>query len=364
MRWLVSALLCGSFCMAQPAEFPVRQSLRDLRKRPSAAVAVQKDLEVLERGLASNAMPLWSDIEQLLSSHSVSIAVRVRVLEILTKGADTRIAEQLAVLGRQWVRQIVSDAGRAPDESRLLSLLLGSARSAPLADGWAQSREALRLYADVVRGEPSRADRALGLFAASQVPQRAKQETALELVESRPAITEIEPVVLANLGPEQRARLVEVMRKPSSSPHFAACAALAHFGEEGILADLRQFYQTLASTGKTSEAGYFQLYAWQVEIQRSPESLEDFVAHAPAGDPRWRWALSRAVERGVDKERLRTAVHTYVGSLPVKQVYNPRTKATVAIRMGAELAKVEGLRVGVLRQTDLPNIPIPATPDE
>lgn len=364
MQWLASLAMFGAVCMAQPGPPDTEQALDDLLRTRSGGEAVQRDLATLEGHLATDVGRLWPKVDHVLRSPQVPIDIRIRILRLLVVAPDSAVANRLVGMAAEWGRALATDRRAAADDGQMLAVVLDGATRPPLADAWATSSDAVALYVQVTVNLPSMRDRALALFKTSRVPAESKQEAALAMILQRPNITEVEPALLQHLDNNSLATLRDALHKSSEGTvHMGAAAALAHLGDERALPDLESV-QTRLKVSDPSIAGYFQLYTWQVQMQHPPERLVDYIAKATGDDARWPWALRRAVELGISKDRLRDGILAYVDALPTKQVRNPSSKQMASVRPGAIVAKAEGLRLQVLLPTDLPDVIVPKPPHE
>jgi hypothetical protein len=364
MRWVMFVLvLCGS-CMAQTGGLSAEETLRSLMERRGGGVILQRDLDTLAQGIATESGRLWPDVQRLLDSGDVPIVVRERIVDKLSQLPNQDVADRLIAEGTRWAETIARGPGYAGDQRRLLTIVLDSALRPPLATRWNRNPEALRLYVDVMVKVPMEADRVLRLLRASEVDAHAKQGVAQDMVVLRPHLTEVESGVLALLGPEAVSKLRATLHASvTGEVHFGAAAALAHLGDEGTIPDLRAAAQRIELTAPELVV-YMEWYIWRIQNQHPPEKLVEYIEHNSPDSPQWVWALQRCTELGLDKARLRVAILECVKALPTTEVYNTFAKKNVLSRPAARIAKAEGLRLGVLARTDLPDVRVRTPADE
>jgi hypothetical protein len=86
---------------------------------------------------------------------------------------------------------------------------------------------------------------------------------------------------------------------------------------------------------------------WRIEVQHPPSKLVDYIASTGGWHAR-AWAVERAVELGVPKEKVRDAVIAHANKI------TPVGKN--GVRPGLFDIKRVALRLGVLQEDDLPDV--------
>ncbi len=120
---------------------------------------------------------------------------------------------------------------------------------------------------------------------------------------------------------------------------------LGHVGDQPSLEIARQILASLAEDGVVSGwlVNTLRDLVWEIEVQSSPASLID--AFQSTDDRvlfRRTWILQRAMERGVDKSRMKQAIIDWAQTVPPVTV---------------SLIKQVAMDEGILAESDLPEVP-------
>jgi hypothetical protein len=132
--------------------------------------------------------------------------------------------------------------------------------------------------------------------------------------------------------------------------NFNAAYALTWHGDKEILDYLKALQPSFQDVGSTPR-GYLAQGIAMIEMQQPPEQLLDFIASSPEPPTYCRrdWAIQRAAMLGLPKGEIRKAIlahakyHTFKNELGERQ----------SLRGLKEM----GLKMGVLREGDLPDVP-------
>lgn len=165
-----------------------------------------------------------------------------------------------------------------------------------------------------------------------------------------------------------RARIAEATLRPEGFPvqgfPSGIIDALADLGDREILPDLRRLGEGAHPNWQTRVEWWIRM----IEMQADPRDLVAFATSTSEGTQTYRrlWALGRALELGVSKDDVRAAILAYAEAI------RPQTEAAragslqrehlAAAKLAAYLLgefKQFGLDRGVLREDDLPGVPLP-----
>lgn len=161
-------------------------------------------------------------------------------------------------------------------------------------------------------------------LAAFDESREAKSEGALKVVEARAREHLRDSRIVSLLTEDALARLRGLVRESGDEPasfHMGAASALAHLGDVESLAMLRAKGEAVRRAND-SPVGSVGDIVWCIEIQHPPEKLLEFLSDPSAdelSDPRHvtegharAWAVRRAMEIGLERERVRASVFAYV----------------------------------------------------
>lgn len=178
-------------------------------------------------------------------------------------------------------------------------------------------------------------------IAASPAPLPQRQQATLSIIRHYKDWTTCPASLRRILGPEMIGALREEMRRASDAEDFnyQAASALAHLGDEEIVAELERWRPELA----TRDGVYAELvdgWLWMIAAQHPPAKLVDHVRVEGH-----RWAIERALQLSIGKEEIRAAVLEHMRQLRA-------TGGAVEENMAVSLGRY-ALDLGVLRPEDV-----------
>lgn len=151
-----------------------------------------------------------------------------------------------------------------------------------------------------------------------------------------------------------------MVRKSPDADHFhySAASAFAYHGDREIVPDLEAWRSKLRARSPNFE-GYVKGYIWKIGVQHPPSKLLDYVGSGE--EPKYEesriWAVNRAITLGLPKANIRDAILKYAESVTDVGKHG--------YRVGLSGLKNAGLRLGVLREGDLPDIfVLPTEPEK
>jgi hypothetical protein len=190
-------------------------------------------------------------------------------------------------------------------------------------------------------------------IAGAPVPIAMRQKYMLKATVALPSGSAAPYVFHALVTPEVLPKLREIAFGLGGDRrlHRPAVDLLVEYGDAGAVEPLREAAE---ARGKTAQ--YTQPCSggiWRIEAQQKPEMLTDFLRSNLSVDfgCSSRWVLDKAVERGVPKETIRSALlarAAQVGEnkwLKVEMIY----------------LKMWAIELNVMRPDDLPDVLIPTT---
>lgn len=196
-----------------------------------------------------------------------------------------------------------------------------------------------------------------------EAPAEEKSEAALRLVEGLAGSNLRDRRFVSLLTEAALPRLRELVRESGddlSSFHMGAASALAHLGDVESLAMLREKGESVRRAND-SPVGSVGDIVWCIEIQHPPEKLLEFLSAPSAddlSDPRHMteeharaWAVRRAMELGLGRERVRARVFAYVEKV---RGLSARTERERGVRdyLLSEAKRV-GVAEGALEENEL-----------
>ncbi len=196
---------------------------------------------------------------------------------------------------------------------------------------------------------------AVRLLATGPFPAEAKASCACEIVCNLGKHTGIFSEVLRLLDPSCFPRLRALVRSGNSPEdfHYGAAAALAHFGDQETLAIIQEKLAKFEPRGQ-ARATYLEGYMWKIRVQRTPDTLVEYIAGSEGVNEfdvvQRIWAIERAVDSNVPPERVKQAIVKYAEAAKAQNK-----------QYGLLHIKLRAMRLGLLKNEDLPGIAVPAT---
>jgi hypothetical protein len=319
--------------------------------------ALNASIAELRAKTSAGDFAIWKRLRVVIEDAAIPLRVRTEVLQLGLEKADDIIAKDALALFSAWSDQLPASDKYIPNTEAdaritLLTSFVRVLRNGPW-DVWlgseARSYEFLeQIVLRTTLGMHINHDAVRSLIALSGKPglQRA---TAERIVASRRGFTEHEPILLGLLDPSSYDKLRALVRE-SSDPerfHFGAAAALAHLGDTGIRADLEALLTTFQKKDRNL-GGMLAYYLWQIDAQHPLSGLLKYIASdEDIGVEKRLWAIKRAAQAGLPMEEIRSAILGHAERVPLDQHGN---------RPGLSSIKSLGLRLGLLKDADLPDV--------
>lgn len=320
--------------------------------------ALGDSIAVLRAGVTPGDYRVWESMRRIVNDANRPAEVRLRVLGVALDKADGRIARDLVKEAYEYLEG--KGEGSVTDGTRLAGAIIERLPEPPWPDWIAsapQTLPLLRAAALAPWGEPDigrAATRALALTPASL---DARRSVALEIIAAHRRRVGTDPSLITLIDESSLPTLRAWVRE-SADPrefHWHAASVLAHVGDREILADLKARRETFAAIRPNFGAAMTGLVN-QIEVQHPPERLLAYIQSLEGLDARMRpWAVERAAELGLDGSRIRGAIlaHARHPTASLSRVDRARFAG------GLIELKIVGLRLGVLRDGDLPEVQIP-----
>lgn len=168
-------------------------------------------------------------------------------------------------------------------------------------------------------------------------------------------------VLVALLGDDAASRLRPLLAEGGRDPetfNWQAAWWLSYIGDLATVTELEALREPFARVHRNHE-GQLRYLIWRIEVQNPPEDLLAFIASAedrktPADRA---WAMRRAIELGLPKERIREAILAHAKVATVKEIRDPQTGKTTRVWSELSGMKAAALGLGILRKDDLPQVP-------
>jgi hypothetical protein len=352
------------------AEAPdVESALGELEdvSRPLDVSRLESALATLRERMAVGDTAAWQRLRAVIDRNDRPTSVRLGALTVSAEKADLAIARDIRALAERWTSLLsepLADTGGWTRDRlgqvdllyQFLDLLAAGKLPVELA-GEPPTLEVLKrnfLYAHI---DPGKKKQALDVIVQSGAPKALRREIGIEIVTGLPRSEGVSPALGKLLDEEAFPRLRELVRasdKPSNF-HFGAAAALAHLGDDGIR-DTLLARRAAWSTTDPKAAAILEYFVWQIDVQHPSTKLLDAIgaAHRNSSSART-WALHRALELGLDRTALRSAVLAYADTVQPKIV---RGRDGRERKWYPDLSglKQEALDLGVLKPEDLPEV--------
>lgn len=317
--------------------------------------------------------PEWAHLWSIVRDPSALPVVRVGVMTVLLDKADAQTAG-VVIKELGDVAKAVDDGLRhgaagvdAESGGLLLSVFAKRMGAEPWRSWLASSPDGanlLLLLAGPAGGMEARS-LALGALVGSPLPVQQRRWIAEQLVLGEQTGGEIGPAISllnAESFPLLRRAVLESAGDPTTF-HWGAAKALAHLGDADILPQLRlirnRFLHSAAPDIGRKCAENLDYLIKQIDLQHPPSNLARYIASNEGIHPSSSlrvWAVSRALELGVDPAELRQAilVHASLVDAMLRQGELPgRTdRGWPTVRQ----LKAVGLANGVLLPGDLPDV--------
>lgn len=390
MTWIVTVFLMAfipGLALAQPAKpdtldnaIKILQSFRDR----SGVATLQESCDTVRREMRAGDAPRWSNLLGIVNDPRVPIRARLAVTELLLDKADARLAADLLDTALVWGEaarhpdDALDVAGNAPlrEAGQLLSSFVSRMPNEPWRSWVGGSPKTLVLLSDIassrIHVEPRAWNAVLEALALSPAPAKELSEAAEKIVTASQREIFIDTRILRLLDPKSSPKFRALIAVPFTATrdfHVGAASALAHVGDQPSLELLQNARQSLngpayahAGSGAPQMAAYLDAYILRIELQHPPDRLLTFIGsdERPLDTTTRTWAMERALELGLGKPPIRTAVLDFKANLDRLQRDGklPGDASRTPVSIG--LVKQAALRLGILEATDLPDVKMPS----
>jgi hypothetical protein len=347
----------AAFVMAADAAPEWERLIQDVQHSQSVP-AIGSRIAKLRKIDDARGQALWERVEPVIGNDAVNVIARGDLLALAWEKSDETSRPKVLDTILRWSAELESkpfdkDAGDLRQRADALSEFLHNVDFRGL-DLDPQLLVLLRTASwSPWFGGASRV--AVRLLATGAFPAEAKASCACEIVCNLGNHTGIFSDVLRLLDPSCFPRLRALVRSGNSPEdfHYGAAAALAHFGDQETLAIIQEKLAKFEPRGQ-ARATYLEGYMWKIRVQKSPDTLVEYIAGSEGVNefdviPRM-WAIERAVDANVPPERIKQAIIKYVEAAKAQNK-----------QYGLSHIKLRAMRLGLLKDEDLPGIVVPAT---
>jgi len=356
----ISVIACANGEAAEPKELEDALFRLEHFDRNATSEDSARCFEVIEAQGAIDDPKLVARLHTMMTNEELPYSVRVMALRTACEKAGDAGARAIIETLHAWSREMFpKPPPLSAAEVSAKDLLIQAALLQRLdhLQGALSTQEPLIDWLSFValRGPGTLRPAAWKGLADNPGPVELRRKTALQVVAESSDWTMCFESLLRILGSQSIPALRKIFREASASGefHHHAGSALAHFGDEDILPDLEAWLPKLAQQHRYA-AGYAEGCIWKIKAQHPPSGLLDYVAADRPNNvesDRSRWAMQRALELGIPRERVREALLAHARRL--------EASGRVEDRNNLIFVKFEGLQVGVLEADDLPDIKIP-----
>lgn len=366
-------VFCGT-CLAQPRAADLERALRNLENvEPSEGRhMLNESVHVIRSRMTPGDIATWRRLKLIIADPSIPLPARMDLFRVAADKADARIAADMLALAVRWsdelpAEQILRAAGPEEPARTSLALLSEFVRRMP-QDRWnrwiGDSLESVRVLENVILKTgygPGIGNDALRALGANRAHPQRRRGVAEAIVAANPRSTEVPAVLLSFIDESSLPKLRELVRASADAEsfHYGAAAALAHLGDREIVADL-EAARTMLRAKHVNLEGYVIYYIWQITIQHPVSKLLDFIASTERllNVETRMWAVRRAVELDIPKEKIREALLKHAKQVEPK-VFREADGREVKVWPGLASLKRQGLKLGILRTDDLPRVKVP-----
>jgi hypothetical protein len=311
--------------------------------------------------MAAGEEETWRRLKGVIGNEGLPSSVRVETCKLACEKADEKIAEEIVFLVRSWALEL--DSSRvtgAMTEER--SVIAKSSLVSGVVQGGLERLMEVNRHADSMLDflqivvtktwcSPIVKNRACEAAARMTVDRAKKREWALSVIASQRTRTQCPECLLQSLDSASVPELRELVRasKDSDTFHFHASAALAHMGDQEIVPHLQEM-QTVAAKRSRQLVGVLSQFLWMISNQHPPSRLVDYIKSAQDIENVQRrvWAVRRAIELGIDRDLIRSAL--------LEHGEQVKPTGPNDLRAGLSDLKVLGVQLDLLSERDWPDV--------
>ena len=313
----------------------------------------------------------WRRLRAVLENAEQPVQVQLAVLSLAAEKADERMALDMLDVVRDWIEalsqknadRIMSDKDEWRRKTALVYRFLDLLERDLLAKhlgSHPKTLEVLRTIATDAMVDPQKGAQALELIYGSKATLAQRRAVAEAIVAVRPKAEGHHALLLKLLDRTSLPKLRELVRQ-SEDPHkfhYGAASALAHLGDVEIRDELKRLSAKFTPIERNL-GGILEYFVWQIEVQQTPDKLLGYIASDQhVGSSRRCWAVRRAVELGVEREKIRAAILEHAANVEPR-AHRRENGRTIKFWPGLSTLKKEGLKLGILLPNDLPDVKVP-----
>lgn len=360
----LAALLVTHCARAQESE-TVPDIVSELESGAIDSASLERILADLTN-MAEAGRPIpWDRLVLVIVDNERHGKVRRRVLELVLSEAP----KEWRIHSSEHLALAITSAPTDPENETLSGMLLRwlSEQSPEELVGYQAFLEVLVGAAELSMEQFQSLVRVVGNIPN---PVAWKSQLGAQLIADHGRATNFSGLAVVDaLHEAEVARLRELVRATPATAetfHFGAASALADLGDQETAQLLRQ--KLMAADERTAAA--MHEFIRMIELQRVPSNLVAWATEADEGRQATRraWALERALELGVSKSELRTAILEYAKGVEPQINSARRAKGAVGASVAASALlgpiKRIGLELQLLQPDDLDYVSLedPAVP--
>lgn len=327
-----------------PREEPqdVRRLERLLASSQPSEMLNEDDARFLARTVTSKTSGFASRIEAMeLLGQKAGAAESAVALETIKALAEEMRDDSLREDRRHVETEAILSGFFRTDAAVLAKKLPDPAPVFALAASMAQDKALRRIWPEVFQ-----------FIASGPAPVATRRRYMLEAINALPAWErapdEFQELVTPALFGELRKVAFESTPKDQPA-HGPSLDLLVEAGDAASLPFLKERAESLGKTKEYNQPGAG--FIWRIEAQQDTAMLLDFISSdlwvGFAGSRSW--ALNKAVELGVEKERIRSAIIAFADHIDNNQWFRPELIGL----------KREAIRLGVFQGDELPEVKVP-----
>ncbi|TWT42248.1 hypothetical protein RAS1_33780 [Phycisphaerae bacterium RAS1] len=332
-----AALLADDVFETAMRQLEVIEKVADRAELASTGASLRDSFDVGDRQQTRRLLALVGNAGRPL-------AVRTTALDAILAKADFELGREL--LG--WARASCPSTGARAVERNDFAVLLGRVvrgigktpgGGSLLADQ--ASLSALKAIVACDAASPETRAAAAELIAASGAPIAQRRDAVVDILVMARTSEEYPTSYILLMNESALVRLRDALNNgiESGEFHYMAAAVLSHVGDVETLEVLDRW--SACSTERPSLNRSIEHFRWRILVQRDQKSILEWIT-AGRG-PVWLdhyWILRRAIELGIGKDELKSALESYVKNTPMENLRG---------RFRTDLAET-AVSLGILRQ--------------
>lgn len=186
------------------------------------------------------------------------------------------------------------------------------------------------------------------LLAKCDVSQTIRDREVIYIV-SRISKSKILPEILLDRVGSDVLNTLRNMLRDDLTPegfHYTVAWAISYLGDQDVLLDLESARTDFRTKSRKNEARLEHII-WRITVQNPPEKLLDYISSIERSGNRSSrmWAVRLALSRDLSKESIRLAI-----------IKHARLASEAGVKTEIPILKKLGLELGILQQSDLPEV--------